>query len=115
MEILEGRSPEQKSSIVEGIQETISNVFYIPQHLVTVCIVEANFCNMASSGKLRSDIAEGESKYGALLEPRLTILYMKEHSVDQRRKAVRQMTETISEIAGVSANDVLIFFQRTII
>ena len=113
VEILEGRSPEQKASIVEAILEAILNAFSISRDSVTVRIVEASFYNMASSGKLRSDTAEGESKYGALLEPRLTVLYTNEHSVDQRRKAVKQMTEKISEITGVSANDILIFFQHT--
>ena len=113
VEILEGRTREQKASIIRAILEAISDAFSVPQNSVTVCIVEASFCNMAASGKLRSDIAAGEPKYGALLEPRLTILCTNEHDVEQRRKAVKQMTEKISEITGVTTNDILIFFQRT--
>jgi 4-oxalocrotonate tautomerase len=56
IELIEGRSVEQKRQIVESFTETIVKVLRVEPEVVTVRFDEVPAHNMAKAGKLRSDV-----------------------------------------------------------
>ena len=114
LEILEGRTLEQKRKLVEGICVVMEDVLYqkdIKQVGCMVLILEVSPENLASNSELISDAyARGES-FAGKPEPRLTIQYVEGriHSMEQRRELVQRMSDLISEVLGCPKENVLIF------
>lgn len=56
VELIEGRSVEQKRKIVVAFTDAVVAIFEVPPEAVTVRFEEVPAHNMGKAGKLRSDV-----------------------------------------------------------
>ena len=114
IDILEGRSMEQKRALAKGLCEAITESFQLPLQEGMVRIIEIRFEDFAQGGEFRSDasLREGKLKYGDVLEPRIYVQFLEGYSHEMKQKLVKRITEVAAPVLGVTDNDVRIFLQE---
>ena len=108
IELLEGRTLEQKRALIKEIGAATCEVFEIPPSHSLVRFEEIRFEDFGSGGELRSDIRvrEGKPVYAAMIEPRLTILLSEGRTMDQKRAFLKRISEKTAEILEVPLRSV---------
>ena len=111
VEILEGRTLDQKRALVKTICEEVAKGFSVPESAVAVRISEVRFIDLGSDSKLYWDASMQAKKaiYGGAAEPRITIQCVEGRSVEAKRIVVKQVAEQCAKILGLSLADVKIF------
>ncbi|WP_101910086.1 tautomerase family protein [Marasmitruncus massiliensis] len=111
IEILEGRSLEQKRALVKQIGLSVSECFHVPTTAALVRIVEVKFEDFGSDCELRCDtsLREGKPAYGRILEPRITVQFFEGHPFEEKRALVKVMAERVAKILELPLEDVKIF------
>ena len=111
VEMLEGRTLDQKRALTKAISTVAAECFNIPMEYVLIRFVEVRFEDFASDNELRCDstLKEGKPVYGKRLEPRVTIQLLEGRTLDQKRALVKHTAEKIAEILAVPLKDVLIY------
>jgi 4-oxalocrotonate tautomerase len=111
VEMLEGRTIEQKRALIKEICEATCEIFNIPPTHSMVRFDEIRFEDFGISGELRCDVSlrEGHPVYGNILEPRLTVLLSVGRTMDQKRAFVKRVSEKTAEILNVPLKSVVVF------
>ncbi len=111
IEVLEGRTMEQKRALAKEICDAISECLHVPLDAALLRIIEVPFENFAQGGVLRADASSDEGKpiYGRVLEPRITGQFFAGHPMEEKRALVKRITERIAPILNVAEEDVKIF------
>ena len=111
IEILEGRTMEQKRVLVKEICDAISECLHVPLDAALLRVIEVPFENFAQGGVLRSDASSKKGKpiYGRILEPRITGQFVTGHPMEEKRALVKRITQRIAPILDVLEEDVKIF------
>ena len=111
IEILEGRTLDQKRALAKEVGEAVSECLNVPLHTALIRIDEVEFENFAQNGELRCDTSLRMKKpaFGDVLEPRITIQFFAGRPLDQKRALVKRVTEKCVRILGVMPEDVRIF------
>ena len=111
VEILEGRTLDQKRALVKAICEEVSKGFKVPESAVAVRISEIRFTDLGANSKLYWDASmqAKEVVYGGGAEPRITLLCIEGRSIEEKRVVVKQIAEKCAPILGVPLSDVKLF------
>ena len=111
IEILEGRTMEQKRVLTKEICDAISECLHVPLDAALLRIIEVPFESFAQGGALRSDASSKKGKpiYGSILEPRITGQFVAGHPMEEKRALVKRITQRIAPILDVLEEDVKIF------
>ena len=114
VEMLEGRTMEQKKKIACDISAAVEEIYNIPKGGAAVRIAEVKFEDFACGGELRCDTSarEGNPVYGRGLEPRITLNAIAGRSAESREKLASVITDKVSATLGVNKDDVKIFFMH---
>jgi 4-oxalocrotonate tautomerase family enzyme len=110
VEILEGRKTEQKRAIVEGICDSINEVFGSAKPNIAVRIAPIKLEDLAVSGELLSDAEKDISALYGLGEPRITVQHVEGRSLDQRRKLAGLITDRVAQALALPKDRVTIYF-----
>ena len=113
VEILEGRTPDQKRALIREIANSVINVYKVPAKGVAIRIQEVKFTDLGTGTESYWDFAlhDGKVLYGSSGDPRITVTCT-ERSLDEKKELVKQITDKVSEILGVPASDVKIFINE---
>ena len=111
MEMLEGRTLEEKRVLAQEIGEMVREIFKVPPENVLLRFVDVKFEDFASGGELRSDASsrEGKPVYGGLLEPRLTVQYVEGRTMEQLRVFVERVTNTVAKILNIPKEGIIVY------
>ena len=107
VEMLKGRTREQKSAVIRGITEALVEGFGVSPSVVSVRIAETEPQNMAVGGVLCSDGAEGCGL-------RIMAIYMGGRTDEQRRTAAARMIEKVAAAVDVGAENVHVYFRAIV-
>ena len=114
IEMLEGRSLDQKRALAREIAAAIAECYKLPMRTGMVRFVDVKLEDFASGGELRWDtsLREGHIVYGRILEPRITIQCLEFYTREMERNLVKRISEKVSEILEAKPSDVKIYMQK---
>ena len=114
VEILEGRSPDQKRALIKEISDAIVAAFKVPVQVVAVRVEDVKFTDLGNGNGNYLDFAlyEGKAVYGGSGDPRITVFCTEGHSLEEKREAVKQISEKCVKILGVSLDEVKILINE---
>jgi phenylpyruvate tautomerase PptA (4-oxalocrotonate tautomerase family) len=114
VEILKGRSLEQKRRLVKEIDEAVAEFTYVPTVKGKGClcrILEIDPENLSWNGEMISEIlARGDKPLGNF-EPRLTLQYVAGRLDDmgRRKGIIRRFTKLLSDILEVPEENTQVY------
>ena len=111
VEILEGRTLDQKRALIKEICDVITVAFKVPADAVSVRVQDMKFIDLENGDESYWDFFQHEGKVlcSGSGEPRITIFCIEGRSLEQKREAVRQISEKCAEILGISLGEVKVF------
>ena len=110
IEILEGRTLEQKRALGKEICEAIAEAFQFTTDRVAVRIIDVKFEDFATDAELCCDKSLREKRvvYGGQVEPRILIQFVVGRTLDEKRSIVKLVAERVARILDLPINDVKI-------
>ena len=114
IEILEGRTLEQKKKLVYGVCEAIEDYLYQPdiwQKGSFLRVIEINPANLSTGGEMLSEVIARGGQFAGKPEPRLTVQFVEDRikSMEQKRAFIGRLTDVLVDTLGCPRENVLIF------
>ncbi|WP_207654723.1 tautomerase family protein [Marasmitruncus massiliensis] len=114
VEMLEGRTMEQKRALAKEICDAVAEIFKLPTSGVAVRLMDVSFEDFACGSELYCDtsLREGKPVYGGGADPRITTQFFEGRSIEEKRALVKRLTEITAKILCIPPDKIKIFLHE---